>query len=86
MLSNILTKILEYKIAQILQLYILLLTKMDDDKKMLELGYYDLIKLGIKQPNLQIKQKLFQVILSNCEYFYKRKCKKVVMAIFANYL
>lgn len=52
MLYNIVTNILEYKIAQILQLYILLLSKIDEDKKMLEIGYYNIVKLGIKQPNL----------------------------------
>lgn len=54
-LNSILSNILEYKINEILQLYILILTKLEEDKKLLEIGYYQLIKLAIKQPNLETK-------------------------------
>ena len=52
MLANIINNILEYKIAEILQVYILILTRIEDDKKLLEKGYHDLIKPAVKQPNL----------------------------------
>ena len=65
MLANIINNILEYKIAEILQVYILILTRIEDDKKLLEKGYHDLIKPAVKQPNLYTKEKLFQIIASN---------------------
>jgi hypothetical protein len=65
MLTHIQNNIISYKLPEILQLYIHVLTKIDDDKKLLEIGYYDLIKLSIKLANLEIKERLFQVLVSN---------------------
>jgi len=65
MLTHIQNNIISYKLPEVLQLYIHVLTKIDDDKKLLEIGYYDLIKLSIKLANLEIKERLFQVIVSN---------------------
>ena len=62
---HIQNNIISYKLPEVLQLYIHVLTKIDDDKKLLEIGYYDLIKLSIKLANLEIKERLFQVIVSN---------------------
>lgn len=65
MLTHIQNNIISYKLPEVLQLYIHVLTKIDDDKKLLEIGYYDLIKLSIKLANLEIKERLFQVLVSN---------------------
>lgn len=65
MLTHIQNNIISYKLPEILQLYIHVLTKIDDDKKLLEIGYYDLIRLSIKLANLEIKERLFQVLVSN---------------------
>lgn len=65
MLVSIQNDILMYKLAEILQVYILVLTKIGDEKKMLEIGYYDLIKLAVKLPNLETKERLFQILVSN---------------------
>ena len=65
MLMHIQNNIISYKLPEVLQLYIHVLTKIDDDKKLLEIGYYDLIKLSIKLANLEIKERLFQVLVSN---------------------
>lgn len=55
MLSSIINNILECKVAEVLQLYILVLTRIEEDKKLLEIGYHDLLKPAIKQPNLETK-------------------------------
>jgi hypothetical protein len=53
---------------------------------LLDLGYSLIIKSAIKHPNLETKDTLFQLLLSNLEYLHKRQLKQVVMAIIRNYL
>lgn len=52
MRKSILTDILHYKSVEVAQIWLLLLGLESDEKGMLEVGYFELAKVGVKQPNL----------------------------------
>ena len=86
MLNSILTNILNYKSVELVQIWLLVISYLPEEKQKLETGYFQLAKLAIKQPNLETKEQILKIVCSNFEYFYKQRMKKIIKAISINYL